>query len=261
MPHVDKHAPGTFSWIELATTDQEGAKRFYSRLFGWKANDTPMGPGAVYTTFELSGGSAGAAYTLRPDDQAEGVPPHWMLYIAVENADATAARAPELGGTVLGPPFDVADYGRMAGLRDPTGAFFSIWQANKNVGLTVAGEPGTLCWADLMTPDADRAKEFYSALFGWEISPGEKDPSGYLHIKAGEEFIGGIPPRQPNPNGPPRWLAYFYVTDCDASAKQAGELGAKVHVPPMSIEGVGRFAVMADPQGAVFAIFTEAPRQ
>lgn len=256
MPHIDKHAPGAFAWIELATTDQNAAKTFYSGLFGWAPNDMPMEPGEYYTIFRLAGRDAAAGYTLRAEDRAQGVPPHWGLYISVENADATVAKAAQFGGKPFGPAFDVMDAGRMAVIQDPTGAIFSIWQPNRNSGIGIAGEPGALCWADLITPDPARAKEFYSGLFGWELLLGEKDTSGYLLIKNGVDFIGGIPPAEHgNPNAPPHWMIYIRVTDVDATTDKAKSLGAKVHLAPMTIENVGRMAVLADPQGAVFAIF------
>ncbi len=261
MPHIDKHEPGSFSWIELATTDQNAAKTFYGNLFGWSADDQPMGPGNFYTMFLSDSRPAAAAYTLRPEQRSQGVPPFWMIYIDVRSADETVQNAQDAGGTVLAPPFDVYDFGRMAVLRDPTGAVFSVWQAKGHSGAGITGVDGTLCWADLNTPDADRAKQFYSAVFGWQIEPGEHDPSGYLHIKNGSDFIGGIPPAaHRNPQAPPHWLAYILVSDCDASAAKAKGLGANLLMPPTSMENVGRWAVVADPQGAVFAIFQPARR-
>ncbi len=117
---------------------------------------------------------------------------------------------------------------------------------------------GTLCWVDLNTPDPERARKFYSELFGWKITDDTDDnpPSGYLHIQNGEDFIGGIPPLRPNnPRTPAHWLAYFQVTNCDNTAAQAKKLGAKFYLEPMTMENVGRFAIIADPQGATFAIF------
>lgn len=259
MTNIDKHAPGSFCWIELATTDQAVAKNFYSALFGWSANDTPMGPGEFYTIFRLNGRDAAAGYTLRPDQRAQHVPPHWMPYISVENADASAATAQQLGGKVVAGPFDVMDAGRMAVIADPTGAFFCLWQASRNTGIGIAQVHGTLCWADLSTPDASRAETFYSGLFGWNFMRDEKDPSGYLHIKNGEHFIGGVPPaKHRQPGVPPHWLAYFQVDDVDVTANKAKEMGAKLYLPPTSMEGVGRMSVIADPQGAVFSIFKSA---
>ena len=256
--NIDKHKPGAFCWIELGTSDHNAAKNFYSSLFGWQSNDMPMGPSGVYTIFQLEGRAAAAGYELNPQQRAQGVPPHWMLYVAVPNADAYASRVSELGGTVLLQPFDVFDAGRMAVLQDPTGAHFCVWQANKNTGTGIAGVDGTLCWADLSTPDPERAKKFYSDLFGWKITDDTDDdpPSGYLHIQNGEDFIGGIPPVHPGSQPmPPHWLPYFAVTNCDNTAAQAKKLGAKFYLEPKTMENVGRFAVVADPQGAVFAIF------
>lgn len=261
MAQVDKHPPGDFCWMELATSDQKAAKSFYSSLFGWTPNDMPMGPDSYYTIFELGGRHVAAGYTMMADEVAQNIPPHWNLYIAVESVDAGAVKAAELGGKVLAGPFDVMNAGRMAVIQDPTGAVFQIWQANKNQGAGVTNEPGAFCWADLSTPDAGRAKEFYSGLFGWKISSGEKDPSGYLHIQNGEKYIGGIPPAaHRDPNTPAHWLLYFDVADVDASAAKATGMGAKILFGPMDIEHVGRFAVMADPQGAASAIFKSVPQ-
>ena len=143
----------------------------------------------------------------------------------------------------------------MAVFEDPTGAHISVWQPNKNRGFGIAGVPGTLCWADLMTGDVPRAAQFYSGLFGWKLEKG-KDGGPYLHIKNGEEFIGGVPPAgSAGPGVPPHWSLYFLVSNCDASAAKAAQLGARTLMPPTTLEGVGRMAVLADPQGAAFSIF------
>lgn len=258
MANVEKHAPGEFCWIELATTDQAAAKKFYGSLFGWNAMDIPIGPDALYTIFQLEGRAAAAGYAMRPQDTGmqAGAParPHWKLYVAVANADEAVKRTAQLGGKAFAPAFDVGESGRMAMLQDPAGAAFCVWQAKQNPGIGIAGVPGTLCWADLTTPDQERAKSFYSGLFGWELVTGEKDFSGYLHIKNGEQFIGGLPP-VPTPM-PAHWLAYFLVSNMDATVAQAQAQGAAVRIPAMSLKDVGRFAVIGDPQGAVFAVFT-----
>ena len=257
MTNIDKHKPGSFCWIELATTDQNAAKSFYGSLFGWTFEDAPMGPGGVYTMFKLNERYVGAAYTLRDDQRAQGVSPHWMLYVSVANADDALARATKAGGSAVMPnAFDVGDSGRMAILQDPTGAFFCVWQPNKSPGIALAGVDGTLCWADLNTNDPERAKKFYGDLFGWKIEADSHDTSGYLHIKNGEDFIGGIPPVRPNnPRTPAHWMAYIQTSNCDAIAAKAKQLGAKFYLEPMTMENVGRFAIVADPQGAAFAIF------
>lgn len=257
MPHIDAHAPGTFSWAELATTDQRAANTFYGRLLGWRVEEVPLSAGETYSMFSLDGRRTGAACTMREDERAQGIPPHWTLYVAVDNADDVAARAPARGGRVLVPPFDVMDAGRMAVLQDPTGAVLAIWQARSHQGTGITGVPGTLCWADLNTPDRDRVEPFYAGLFGWTFGKEDEEPAhAYWHIKSGEQFIGGIPPAAyRDPDMPPHWLIYFEVADCDASAAEAGRLGARLLMPPTTFEHVGRVTVVADPQGAPFAMF------
>ena len=260
MANIDRYSPGSFCWFELGTTDQNAAKSFYKSLFGWGADDMPMGPEGVYSMFTLEGRNAGAAYTLMTEMRAHGVPPHWAIYIAVESADDAAAKAVKAGGTVLKGPFDVFDVGRMAVIKDPTGAVFQAWQEKRPHSNGISGVPGTFCWADLCTRAEEAAAQFYSAVFGWQITKAENDDSGYLHIKNGEAFIGGIPPAQfLPPNVPPHWMLYFYVTDADASTSKLQELGGTVHLAPMNIDKVGRMSVVADPQGAGFSLFTPAP--
>src|SRR5687768_17903349 len=132
---INTAKPGSFCWFELATTDQAAAKKFYGGLFGWTANDVPMGPDAVYTMFELHGRNVGAAFTMDVDQRREGVPPHWKTSVAVANVDDTIAKSKTLGATVLAGPMDVAEYGRFAVLRDPTGAVLALWQAKQHQGV------------------------------------------------------------------------------------------------------------------------------
>lgn len=260
MPTVDSHPPGSFAWVELATTDQEQAKQFYAPLFGWSHTDLPMGPGQVYTLFQIGDRAAAAGFQIKPEEAA--IPPHWHIYVSVESADTAVARARELGGNIIEGPFDVSTFGRMAVIADPTGAVFSIWEPKTHSGIGVSGEPGTLCWADLSTPDPAKATEFYARLFGWNISPGQNDSSGYLHIQNGNDFIGGIPPAAHlDPSVPPHWLVYFLVDDVDASAQTATHRGGRLVMNPSTIENVGRMCIIQDPQGAVFALFKESGKR
>ena len=259
MPFLDRIPPGAFCWAELATLDQDAAKQFYTSLFGWSFVDSPMGPGEIYTMFKQVGGDVGAAFTLNEAMREQGVPPNWSLYVATDDVDATFEDALDAGGRGIAGPFDVSDYGRMAVVQDPVGAMISVWQPKSHQGFGIAGEPGTLCWADLSTPDPEAASNFYGATFGWSFELGQD--GSYLHIKNGPDYIGGIPSAdQRAPGAPPHWLLYFQVADCDASAAQAKELGARLYVEPMNIQNVGRMAVVADPQGAVFALFQPNPQ-
>ena len=258
MANIESTRPGSFTWIELAAGDQHAAKPFYTSLFGWTIEDSPMGPNEYYTMFQLEGRNVGAAYTLREEQKAMHVPPHWDLYIATASADDTAKRATELGGKVLAGPFDVMTHGRMAVIQDPTGAVFCAWEAKTHHGIAIRDQHSSFCWADLNTPHQAEAAKFYCDLFGWTTTPGD---TGYLHIKNGDDFIGGIPSaEQLNPHAPPHWLIYIQVDDCQLATTKAKELGASIYFGPVTMETVGTFTVLADPQGAVSALFQPAPR-
>src|SRR5262245_39432469 len=111
MAEVSSHTPGTFSWAELATTDQAAATTFYRSLFDWGLNEQPMGPAETYSMFTVRGKEVAAAYTMRPEERQAGAPPHWNMYITVPNADEAVNRAQSLGAKVLAPAFDVMDVG------------------------------------------------------------------------------------------------------------------------------------------------------
>jgi len=259
MSIVEKHAPGSFCWVELGTTDAKAAKAFYGALFGWQPNDMPMGPDQFYTMLKLNGRDVSAMYELDQNMRAMGIPPHWMLYIAVSSADEAAAKAKTLGATVMKGPFDVFDAGRMAVIQDPTGAMFCMWQANRNTGIQLEGELNTLCWSELCTTDTAKALEFYTKLFGWTTKPSTDAPQEYIELANQGRPMGGMLKIQKEwGNVPPCWTPYFMVTDCDGSVAKIAQLGGSTRMPPTDIPKVGRFAVVNDAQGAVFQIIQMA---
>jgi predicted enzyme related to lactoylglutathione lyase len=201
---------------------------------------------------------AAGLYVLDAKMRSQGVPPHWLPFINVSNADEIARKASQAGGKVLIAPNDVLDVGRSAALQDPTGANFAIWQARKHKGAAIINEPGAMCWNELMTPDVGLAGRFYRATFGWTADLVDTSAdSSYTIFKAGTTQVGGMMARPPRMNDvPPNWLTYFGVTDCDRTATEVGELGGQVLRPPTDIPNIGRFAVCRDAQGAVFAVFT-----
>jgi uncharacterized protein len=253
MPVMESYAPGTFCWADLGSPDARDAKRFYTALFGWAAEDRPMGPGAFYTMLTHQGRTVAALY---PQDPASGAgAPHWLSYISVESADATARRTRELGGTVAVEPFDVLDVGRMALVQDATGAVVALWQARRHAGAGIIGETGSMCWNELATSDTGRAEAFYAGLFGWSATTSDIGGMRYTTFARDGEPCGGMLPIDSS-RGPvaPHWLVYFSVSDCDGQVALVQSLGGAVRVPPADVPGVGRFAVAADPQGATFAI-------
>src|SRR5437660_11195511 len=168
MLRGEMHVPGDFLLFYLATTDQTAAKKFYSELFGWDIHEFTMAPNDFFT-FKMDGCDVAAAYTLPAEQRSQGVPAHWNLYVAVENADAAAGRGAKLGGKVPAAAFDVFDAGRVAVLQDPTGAVVSAWQAKRYLGFGIKGAPGAFCVADLSTPDPEAASRFYEQLFRCRI--------------------------------------------------------------------------------------------
>nr|ADC36059.1 glyoxalase/bleomycin resistance protein/dioxygenase [uncultured bacterium 213] len=263
MPQFTSHKPGTFCWPELVTTDQKGAVAFYREVFDWDVDDRPIGEGATYSMFKTKGESVGAAYGMDEQMRGRGVPPHWGSYVSVVSADEAAKRAKELGATVLMEPFDVMDAGRMAVLRDPTGAVFSVWQPAKHFGAGLLGEPGSLCWTELATSDTNAAEKFYTSLFGWtaKTTPAVAPGVDYIEISNQGAPQAGMMPLMPQMgDAPSHWMPYFAVSDCDATVSKVQGLGGRVYMPPTEIPKVGRFAMVADPQGAGFAVITLAPR-
>lgn len=245
---VSQFAPGNFCWVELSTTDSAAAKTFYGGLFGWGTLDHDMGEQGVYTMFQKGGKAVGAMY----QDASGHMPPHWSSYISVASADDAAAKARSLGGNVMMEPFDVMEVGRMAVIQDPTGAAFCVWQAKQHKGADIVDEPNAFCWDELNTHDCAAARQFYTSLFGW-TAKGEN--AEYVEFHLGDRAIGGMMAIKPEwGEVPPNWLPYFQVTDCDGVASKAGATGGKALVPPSDIPHVGRFSVIQDPQGAVFAI-------
>ncbi len=256
MTEIQHYFPGTFCWVDLATTDAAAAKRFYSDLFGWRASDLPAGDDMVYTLFDKHGKHVCALYQMSGDKQARGLPARWSSYLSVASADDRAARAESLGGKVLDAPFDVKDIGRMAVLQDPDGAVFSVWQPKTYIGAQLVNEPGALCWNELHTNDMDRAASFYTGLFGWTAKDGT-DVVGedYIAFFNHERPAGGMLQIESEwDQVPPYWSVYFAVDSCDRLVEQALELGARVEVAATDVKGVGRFAVLKDPQGAYFAV-------
>lgn len=251
---------GSFCWLELATSDRVGAKTFYTNLFGWTAQDNPMGPEMVYTIFRKGSDDTGGVYQLMKDQLDAHVPPHWLLYVRVDNVDVPAAKAVELGGHQIVPPTDIPNIGRFAVIQDPTGAMFSMFQPGKHRGITKFGDISNLCWTDLNTNDPAKAVSFYGSLFGWTFETGK---DGYRHIvngKGHEDMIGGIPLQMHAPPGTPsHWMAYFHVADCKATAEKASQTGARTLMPANFMQDVGTIAVLADPQGAVFALYQPKP--
>lgn len=253
MPDIDQYIPGTPSWVDVTAKDVDASAAFYGGLFGWEASATGTEEETGgYRMFSMRGRTVAGIGPWREG----GPPPMWTTYVTVEDADATCATATQAGGTVFLPPMDVLEAGRMAVIADPQGAVFAIWQPNRHPGAQIVNEPGSLVWNELAARDIAPEPAFYKAVFGWDADTQPMGGAPYTTWKRGEKPVGGMVQMTDEwPAGmPPHWLVYFAVADTDAAVARGAELGATVHVPPQDVEGVGRFAVMSDPQGAPFAV-------
>jgi uncharacterized protein len=252
MPERDSYSPGVPSWVELGTSDVDSAVPFYEGLFGWNVAESQPDTGGYRLAMLRDRPVAGISPLM-----SEQQPVAWGTYVATDDADAVAAAVKASGGQVIVEPMDVMQLGRMAFLMDPQGAAIGVWQANQFQGAGIVNEPGSFTWNELHTRDIASAHAFYPAVVGWEV---EERPFGditYTIWKAnGEQVAGGMQmTEQFPPDVPSHWMVYFAVDDLDARTEKVGQLGGTVTVPPSDIPDMGRFAVLTDPQGAVFAFF------
>ena len=258
MSERSEYTPGEFCWVDLATPDVDGAKKFYGDLLGLRAESAPGDPEETggYGFFTKDGKMiCGFGPT-----QQEGQPPAWSSYVKVEDADATAEKVKEAGGQVHAGPFDLPnDSGRMAVLQDPTGAFVCINTQGSHPGAQLVNEPGAWTWNNLMTRDLRGAQDFYGEVFGWKAIHHEEAPPGVLMWQvegqrwpegmAGLMEIGKDLPAEM----PAHWQVYFIVDSADDAIRRSEESGAKVGFGPIDIP-VGRLVTLVDPQGAVVSI-------
>jgi uncharacterized protein len=247
------YEPGAFCWVGLATSDPGAARDFYTRLFGWQAEEVAD---EGFTLLRLRGKEVAILYRQTREARAAGAPPHWTSFVSVEDADASAARAEELGGAaVFREPFDVPDAGRVAAIRDPASAILSLWQPDARPGAALVNDTGAWCWNELATTDPGGARSFYADLFGWEYKAQE---SGYTLITHAGRRAGGIRDQTGRERGmPPSWLPYFTVDSADEAVRAAEAAGGRSLVPSTDV-AIGRFAAVADPQGAVLCLFEGA---
>jgi uncharacterized protein len=259
MPEMSEYPAGTPSWVDLGTPDMDKTVAFYGGLFGW---DIPEAENAEQTGGYRTAISNGKTVAGIMPLMQEGQPPVWSSYVNVDDADATAAKVREAGGTVIAEPMDVMDLGRMAVFMDPTGAALGIWQPGTMKGADLVNEPVSLCWNELNTRDTDAAGKFYEAVFGWNADS-QDSATGYVVFKRGEDWIAGMMDmaRTPVPDSiPPHWLVYFAVDDADAAIEKAKELGGNLAAGPVEIP-FGKFAVMTDPNGSAFAVMRLSQEQ
>jgi predicted enzyme related to lactoylglutathione lyase len=242
MGEVSRYPQGAFCWIDLGTTDVAGARSFYEGLFGWEADDVDG-----YVLWRLGGRIVSG---LHEHSYEEGT--GWTSNVSVDDVDAAAERARELGAAVVVEPVEIPGTGKVSSIRDPAGAELALWQPLAHAGAQIVNEVGTWSWNELVAADLQAAAMFYGDLFGWgaEAAPG---PIARLGFSMGHLLIGGAHEPTPGEDPRPRWTVSFRVADTDESADRAEQLGGRIVLPPMDIP-LGRIAIVSDPAEATFTL-------
>ena len=246
------------AWVDLASSDAQASRDFYSRLFGWRVDVNPDPQYGGYALAKLGDMDvAGIGPAQQPD-----APPAWSVYIGTDDLDDLARRVQAAGGSVVAPPFDVGDQGRMAVFQDPSGAFISAWQGARMGGFQTQA-PNSFGWAELNARGVDKAIPFYTTVFGWTTKTSEMGDGQppYTEFQFDGESVAGAWEMSPMVPAqvPSYWQVYYAVDDVDSVYKKALEAGAHAMLEPQDFPG-GRFAILSDPQGASFGLLKTAPR-
>ena len=245
------------AWVDLSTSDPAAAHAFYSKLFGW---DIEVSTDPQYGGYAMAKSGGHDVAGIGPKQSAEA-PSAWSVYIGTTDAEELTKKVQTAGGTVIAPPFDVGDQGRMAVFQDPAGAFISAWQPAE-MGEFHAGGTNQFGWAELWIRGIEKAQPFYEQVFGWtaKTSPTSEGAPPYTEFQLGGHSVAGgmemdatVPAEVPT-----HWLVYFNVEDVDGAFKTAMEAGGHELMAPMDFPG-GRFAVLHDAQGAVFGLLKMSP--
>ncbi len=254
MDNITKYNPGAFCWVELSTSDTEKVKPFYRELFGWEETILSGDSDNRYTIFKIDGREIGAMYQSDSDEVSQ-----WLPYVCVDSVDEVLNRTETAGGIVQTGSVDVTSAGRLAVIKAPEGELLGVLQGKEQVGTKIKGVPGSFCWNDLGVDDYKVSGKFYSATIGWELLGIDEPDTECITLKAGDEYVAGLYKRPEAMSALPRqWFTYFVVDDCCCSCKVVVENGGKVIIPVEEAEGMGAYALVSDPQGALFWIIKPA---
>ncbi len=248
------YQPGQFCWIDLVARDMDQAREFYRELFGWESVDVDTEGGAPYAMFLLEGKKVAGVGQMSKEMLAQELPSNWNSYINVDDVESICAQVPEAGGEVTLGAMDIFEAGKIAFIRDPTGAQVGLWQKGTHFGAELTQDFHCCSWNELMTRDIEKAREFYGRLFGWEFADYTSgDAKYYVVSHQGEECSGIQEMDERWGDMPPRWMVYFAVQSVDMSVDFARQLGGFVQVHPHDIPE-GRFAMVADQHGGAFDV-------
>ncbi|MCC7111025.1 MAG: VOC family protein [Deltaproteobacteria bacterium] len=234
---------------DLMTTDPRRARDFYSAIMPWKTRPVMLQPLGETQRIEAGGAEVGGIVSL---PESEGIASHWMPYVAVKDLNAVIKRAKDLGGFVPVPATKLDGVGRFAVIADPRGAHISPMELDHNMPARNGHQPGWSTWNEVVSDDPAASARFFAGVFGWQTQESEMGGQKYIIFSDGKDQVAGA---MKAPDGvPPHWLCYWETGDLDRSLARVKERGGQVTMPPMSMAGIGRFAVAVDPTGAPFAL-------
>jgi len=245
----DTYPPGVPCWVETLQPDPAAAHAFYRELFGWQLAGSPE-----YAVARLGGHDVAGIAALGDGPFA----PSWITHVRVRDVHDAVRSATAAGATVALEPMDADPAGRLAGLRDPAGALFAVWEAGVREGAQLVNEPGAWAMSSLVSADPAAAAGFYGSLFGWTA-----EAYGPVSLFRLPGYVGGEP-EQPVPrdvvavlaqgDGPASWGVDFWVADVEATAGLAARLGGRILVAPHDRPPAFRNALVSDPAGAILSV-------
>jgi predicted enzyme related to lactoylglutathione lyase len=250
---VERSVPwptGTPNWVDLAADDPAAAARFYAGLFGWECEHQSS---RDYWVCKLDGEDIGGIGRKQPG--TEHLPSRWTTYLATDHLDLTLDAVTTQQGRQLMEPRDVEVLGRMAIAADPNGAIFGLWQAAEHIGTERTADPGTLVWSEALSQDYETARAFYTSVFGYRAEEIGGHETRYAALYAEDKPVAGTGELHPDfpADTPPHWLPYFATGSTDDTVSQVTGGGGELVGKPLETD-FGRMAVLADPEGARFAV-------
>jgi uncharacterized protein len=255
QPATQERHPGKVVWVDLVTPDLEGAKTFYSGMFGWTYRDVHSGE-KDFVLVLLNGRPIGGI-VQRTEPKRNSRQPAWLTFIAVRDVGEAERAAVAKGGKVLSPVREYPQRGRQEILADPQGAVFAVLQSSSGDPADILAEPGDWIWSSLITSDANAGSAFYQALFDYDVFDLTADDDDRQHLLLASDgyarATANALPANPGKRRP-HWLNYVRVVSARDSAAKAVALGGRVLVEPHTDRHGGMVAVVADPSGAPFGL-------
>ncbi|MDO5627214.1 MAG: VOC family protein [Mobilicoccus sp.] len=246
---------GAPAWVDLSTSDPEGARTFYGDLFGWTITDQGEEYGhyhLIHAGDALVGGLMSTVGMTCPEGGE--VPTSWDVYLQTSDIEATTAAARSAGAKVIVEPMPVGPRGSMAVVVDPAGAAVGLWQPGEVGGMDLPLRPGTAVWFECMTLDFDAAEPFYRDVMSWDVSRMDADWKYSTHGAEETAYAGLGDARGVFADGvPSHWRVYLATDDLTRDLARMDELGAEIVDGPVD-SPYGPLATIRDPQGATFQL-------